>query len=138
MHPFVCFPANLVLFCTDSNFIVLKKTDVESVFNLFQDSEENKMLVYVSSSALTLCDLFCFCLIYMLSFFFQTEASFIPVARISARWGISDFCSSSETVHVLQLNEHLFLCFHPAAECFHFSCCWTIFKFLKRHSGPFE
>ncbi|RVE67397.1 hypothetical protein OJAV_G00102570 [Oryzias javanicus] len=29
-----------------SSFIVLKKTDVESVFNLFQDSEENKMLVY--------------------------------------------------------------------------------------------
>lgn len=32
----------------DSNYLILKKTDVESVFNLFQDSEENKTLVYVS------------------------------------------------------------------------------------------
>ncbi|XP_039976040.1 uncharacterized protein si:rp71-46j2.7 isoform X2 [Xiphias gladius] len=30
-----------------SNYLVLKKTDVESVFNLFQDSEVNKTLVYV-------------------------------------------------------------------------------------------
>ncbi|GAA6222985.1 uncharacterized protein LOC108872589 isoform X1 [Lates japonicus] len=29
-----------------SNYLVLKKTHMESVFNLFQDSEENKMLVY--------------------------------------------------------------------------------------------
>ncbi|XP_044061829.1 uncharacterized protein si:rp71-46j2.7 isoform X2 [Siniperca chuatsi] len=29
-----------------SNYLVLKKTDVESVFNIFQDSDENKTLVY--------------------------------------------------------------------------------------------
>ncbi|XP_051276489.1 uncharacterized protein si:rp71-46j2.7 isoform X1 [Dicentrarchus labrax] len=29
-----------------SNYLVLKKTDMESVFNIFQDSEENKTLVY--------------------------------------------------------------------------------------------
>ncbi|XP_019109018.2 uncharacterized protein si:rp71-46j2.7 isoform X2 [Larimichthys crocea] len=29
-----------------SHYLVLKKTDMESVFNLFQDSEENKTLVY--------------------------------------------------------------------------------------------
>ncbi|KAI3351641.1 hypothetical protein L3Q82_020478 [Scortum barcoo] len=33
-----------------SNYLVLKKTDMESVFNLFQDSELNKTLVYVSIS----------------------------------------------------------------------------------------
>lgn len=32
----------------DSNYLVLKKTDMESVFNLLQNSEENKTLVYVS------------------------------------------------------------------------------------------
>lgn len=31
-----------------SNYLILKKTDVESVFNIFQDCEENKKLVYVS------------------------------------------------------------------------------------------
>ncbi|XP_028316182.1 uncharacterized protein LOC114471539 [Gouania willdenowi] len=35
-----------------SNFLVLKKTDVESVFNLFQDREENKALVYMLFSSL--------------------------------------------------------------------------------------
>ncbi|XP_071314063.1 uncharacterized protein [Trachinotus anak] len=35
-----------------SNYLVLKKTDVESVFNLFQDSEENKTLVYMLLSFL--------------------------------------------------------------------------------------
>lgn len=34
----------------DSNYLVLKKTDVESVFNLFQNKEENKTLIYVSTS----------------------------------------------------------------------------------------
>lgn len=34
----------------DSNYLVLKKTDMESVFNLFQDRQENKTLVYVSIS----------------------------------------------------------------------------------------
>ena len=32
----------------DSNYLILKKTDMESVFNIFQDGEENKKLVYVS------------------------------------------------------------------------------------------
>ncbi|XP_059202583.1 uncharacterized protein si:rp71-46j2.7 [Centropristis striata] len=35
-----------------SNYLILKKTDMESVFNLFQDSEENKMLVYMLLSFL--------------------------------------------------------------------------------------
>ncbi|KAM6952335.1 uncharacterized protein PEZ65_011421 isoform 2-T2 [Lycodopsis pacificus] len=35
-----------------SNYLVLKKTDVETVFNLFQNSEENKMLVYMLLSFL--------------------------------------------------------------------------------------
>ncbi|XP_035506244.2 uncharacterized protein si:rp71-46j2.7 [Scophthalmus maximus] len=30
-----------------SNYLILKKTDVESVFNIFQDCEENKKLVYM-------------------------------------------------------------------------------------------
>lgn len=30
-----------------SNYLVLKKTDVESVFNLFQNKEENKTLIYL-------------------------------------------------------------------------------------------
>lgn len=41
---FVCF----FVFAIDSNVLFLKKTDMESVFNLFQDREENKTLVYVS------------------------------------------------------------------------------------------
>lgn len=39
------------LFSPDSNYIILKKTDMESVFNLFQNCEENKTLVYVSIPA---------------------------------------------------------------------------------------
>nr|XP_046262991.1 uncharacterized protein si:rp71-46j2.7 [Scatophagus argus] len=35
-----------------SNYLVLKKTDMETVFNLFQDSEENKNLVYMLLSFL--------------------------------------------------------------------------------------
>ncbi|XP_037636806.1 uncharacterized protein si:rp71-46j2.7 isoform X2 [Sebastes umbrosus] len=35
-----------------SNYLILKKTDMESVFNLFQDSEENKTLVYMLLSFL--------------------------------------------------------------------------------------
>ncbi|XP_075959613.1 uncharacterized protein LOC142962838 isoform X2 [Anarhichas minor] len=35
-----------------SNYLVLKKTDVEMVFNLFQNSKENKMLVYMLLSFL--------------------------------------------------------------------------------------
>ncbi|XP_069550511.1 uncharacterized protein [Brachyistius frenatus] len=35
-----------------SNYLVLKKTDMESVFNLFQDSEANKTLVYMLLSFL--------------------------------------------------------------------------------------
>ncbi|CAN9515099.1 unnamed protein product [Ophioblennius macclurei] len=35
-----------------SNYLVLKKTDVESVFNLFQDRTENKTLVYILLSFL--------------------------------------------------------------------------------------
>ncbi|XP_063045691.1 uncharacterized protein LOC134439715 [Engraulis encrasicolus] len=35
-----------------SNFLVLKKTDVETVFKLFQDTEENKKLVYMILSFL--------------------------------------------------------------------------------------
>ncbi|XP_040904697.1 uncharacterized protein si:rp71-46j2.7 [Toxotes jaculatrix] len=45
-----------------SNFLVLKKTDVESVFNLFQDREENKTLVYMLLS-------------FLLRNFFPTEHS---------------------------------------------------------------
>lgn len=36
----------------DSNFLILKKTDVEAVFKIFQDTEENKKLVYVRTLAL--------------------------------------------------------------------------------------
>lgn len=43
-----------VLF-VDSNYLILKKTDMESVFNIFQDGEKNKMLVYVSISTFTFC-----------------------------------------------------------------------------------
>ncbi|KAF7228473.1 uncharacterized protein si:rp71-46j2.7 isoform X1 [Nothobranchius furzeri] len=35
-----------------SNFLILKKTDVESVFNIFQNSEENQSLVYTLLSFL--------------------------------------------------------------------------------------
>ncbi|XP_034546687.1 uncharacterized protein si:rp71-46j2.7 isoform X2 [Notolabrus celidotus] len=35
-----------------SNYLVLKKTDMEAVFNLFQESEENKTLVYMLLSFL--------------------------------------------------------------------------------------
>lgn len=35
-----------------SNVLILKKTDMDSVFNLFQDSEENKTLVYMLLSFL--------------------------------------------------------------------------------------
>ncbi|XP_070693206.1 uncharacterized protein [Pempheris klunzingeri] len=35
-----------------SNYLVLKKTDVDSVFNIFQDREENKTLVYMLLSFL--------------------------------------------------------------------------------------
>ncbi|KAF7651558.1 hypothetical protein LDENG_00109130 [Lucifuga dentata] len=35
-----------------SRYLILKKTDMESVFNLFQDSEENKTLVYMLLSFL--------------------------------------------------------------------------------------
>ncbi|XP_077435022.1 uncharacterized protein LOC144059654 [Vanacampus margaritifer] len=35
-----------------SHFLVLKKTDMENVFNLFQDAEENKALVYMLLSFL--------------------------------------------------------------------------------------
>lgn len=35
-----------------SNYLVLKKTDVDSVFNLFQDTNENKTLVYMLLSFL--------------------------------------------------------------------------------------
>jgi hypothetical protein len=40
---FLCFVLDPV-----SSYLILKKTDVENVFRLFQDSEENKKLVYVS------------------------------------------------------------------------------------------
>lgn len=42
-------------FPVDSNHLVLKKTDMESVFNLFQEREENKTLVYVSILIVALC-----------------------------------------------------------------------------------
>lgn len=47
----------MTFFClsVDSNYLVLKKTDMDSVFNLFQDREENKTLVYVSISTFDLC-----------------------------------------------------------------------------------
>ncbi|XP_034454381.1 uncharacterized protein si:rp71-46j2.7 [Hippoglossus hippoglossus] len=35
-----------------SNYLILKKTDMESVFNIFQDREENKKLVYMLISFL--------------------------------------------------------------------------------------
>ncbi|CAB1454010.1 unnamed protein product [Pleuronectes platessa] len=35
-----------------SNYLILKKTDMESVFNIFQDREENKKLVYMLLSFL--------------------------------------------------------------------------------------
>lgn len=47
---FLCLPV-------DSNYLVLKKTDMDSVFNLFQEREENKTLVYVSISTFNLCRL---------------------------------------------------------------------------------
>lgn len=48
---------SMTFFClsVDSNYLVLKKTDMDSVFNLFQDREENKTLVYVSISTFDLC-----------------------------------------------------------------------------------
>lgn len=36
----------------DSNSLILKKTDVEAVFKIFQDTEENKKLVYVRTLAM--------------------------------------------------------------------------------------
>uniref|UniRef100_A0A3P8V517 Si:rp71-46j2.7 n=1 Tax=Cynoglossus semilaevis TaxID=244447 RepID=A0A3P8V517_CYNSE len=47
----------------DSNYLILKKTDMESVFNLFQDGEENKKLVYIILS-------------FLLREFFPNEHSF--------------------------------------------------------------
>ena len=45
----------LYVLSIDSNYLILKKTDVETVFNLFQNSEENKTLVYVSISTFVYC-----------------------------------------------------------------------------------
>lgn len=36
----------------DSNSLILKKTDVEALFKIFQDTEENKKLVYVRTLAM--------------------------------------------------------------------------------------
>ncbi|ROL51756.1 hypothetical protein DPX16_19275 [Anabarilius grahami] len=35
-----------------SNSLILKKTDVETVFKIFQDTEENKKLIYVRTLAM--------------------------------------------------------------------------------------
>lgn len=59
LHPVEKYAVSLLLIhyeyvlFLDSNYIILKKTDMESVFNLFQNCEENKTLVYVSISTLT-------------------------------------------------------------------------------------
>lgn len=50
---FLCYWFAINVLFLDSNYIILKKTDMESVFNLFQNCEENKTLVYVSISTLT-------------------------------------------------------------------------------------
>lgn len=42
-----------VFLSLDSNCIILKKTDMEAVFNLFQNCKENKTLVYVSVAVMT-------------------------------------------------------------------------------------
>ncbi|XP_008324943.1 uncharacterized protein LOC103390747 isoform X2 [Cynoglossus semilaevis] len=54
-----------------SNYLILKKTDMESVFNLFQDGEENKKLVYIILS-------------FLLREFFPNEHSFNVSAAAAA------------------------------------------------------
>ncbi len=41
----------IVVVVLDSNSLILKKTDVETLFKIFQDTEENKKLVYVRTLA---------------------------------------------------------------------------------------
>lgn len=43
---------NFYVLSVGSNYLILKKTDMESVFNLFQDCEKNKMLVHMLLSFL--------------------------------------------------------------------------------------
>lgn len=42
----------IVVVILDSNSLILKKTDVETVFKIFQDTEENKKLIYVRTLAM--------------------------------------------------------------------------------------
>lgn len=42
----------IVVVVLDSNSLILKKTDVETVFKIFQDTEENKKLIYVRTLAM--------------------------------------------------------------------------------------
>lgn len=66
----------------DSNYIILKKTDMESVFNLFQNCEENKTLVYVSISR------FSFYLFNLFKAFESWTLSFVPDAPVIPVEGI--------------------------------------------------
>lgn len=56
----------IFIFSVDSNYLILKKTDMEAVFNLFQDREENKTLVYVSILRFMSCHHFLICCISLL------------------------------------------------------------------------
>lgn len=100
---------------------MLKKTDVESVFNIFQNSEENKTLIYVSIPTfisvvilllLILTVHFCFFIYFILYFVLLTDASFIPVKRISAQRAIFECegCCSSENGQQLMCLRASFLC----------------------------
>lgn len=59
-----------------SNSLILKKTDVETVFKIFQDTEENKKLVYMLLS-------------YILAAFLPGEPAFSAIANLT----VKDFVS---------------------------------------------
>lgn len=70
------------LLSADSSYLVLKKTDVESVFNIFQNQEENKTLICVSISPFLLPSFSFHCKTCPPCF--STDATRVPVEGVSA------------------------------------------------------
>lgn len=86
-----------MFFSVDSNYLILKKTDMESVFNIFQDSEENKTLVYVSIS---LCHhvIFTFYSIYCTNFTLIVLTSLLKQMLLS--FLLREFLSNEHSLNV--------------------------------------
>lgn len=99
------------------------------------------MLIYVSFSALTLGDLFCFCLISILWVpFLKTFILFFLKQRLLSfllREFLQDEKFLNGTSAALQ-KLYTSTNWMNACLCFQISYCRNIFKCLKRYSGPFE